>query len=65
MTRAIKFPELPELPADLDPSLREWAQVVEQQLNLMRGNIAAGTNTRFVTIQDLVDAAVIADGDIT
>lgn len=60
----VRFPELPALPDNTPPNLREWCEAVEGQLGIMRGIIAPGTNTRFVTIQDLVNAALVADGVI-
>lgn len=60
----IRIAELPELPPDLPPNLREWCEAVESQLQIFRGLIGKGTNTRFTTIQDLVTAGVVADGVI-
>lgn len=64
MSRRIRIPELPELPPDTPAALREWCEAVDQILSIFRGTVAQGTNTRFVTIQDLIDAGVIAEGDI-
>lgn len=61
----IRIPELPDLPDDLPIELRKWCEAVEQQLQIFRGVVAAGTNTRFVTIADLIAAGVINEGDIT
>lgn len=62
--RKIKPINLEELPADFDPRLRELLEQIVYALDLREGRVAAKTNSRFVTIQDLVDAGVIADGDI-
>lgn len=62
MPRAIKVPELPELGADVPQAVRDWCHTADQMLGIAFGRVAAGTNTRFVTIQDLVDAGVVPDG---
>lgn len=61
----LKIPEMPELPADLPPALREWCETVELILRLREGLVGPGTNTRFVTIQDLINAGLISEGDLT
>lgn len=59
--RKIKPTTLGELPPDMDPRVREVLEAIMYALDLREGRIAAGTNSRFVTIQDLVDAGVVAD----
>lgn len=62
--RKIKPTTLGELPPDLDPRLKEYLEALAYALDLREGRVAAGTNSRFVTIQDLVDAGVVTDGVI-
>lgn len=63
--REVKVPPLPDVPDDVPPSVRAFLEAVKQSLEIREGRIASGTNSRFVTIKDLVDAGVIAQGDIT
>jgi hypothetical protein len=63
--RAIKVPSLEDLPQNVDPQLRTFLEALIYAIDIREGRIAPGTNTRFVTIQDLVDAGVVSDGDIT
>jgi len=58
-------PALPDVseapaPAEVANALRSIKTTIE----VREGVIASGTNSRFVTIQDLIDAGVIADGVI-
>lgn len=62
--RKIKPISLDDLPADLDPRLREIIESIVYAMDLREGRIARGTNTRFVSIQDLVDAGIVVDGVI-
>lgn len=62
--RKIKPPTIEDLPEDLDPRLREILEGIIYSLDLREGRVAKETNTRFVNIQDLVDAGVVADGVI-
>lgn len=64
MDRPVKLPELPELPADLPAGLKDWCEAVEQRLRIMQGQVAKETNSRSVTIHDLVAAGLVADGVI-
>jgi len=63
--RKVQPPLLPEIPADLEPRLRAILEALYEEIDLREGRQAKGTNSRFVSIEDLVDAGVIADGDIT
>lgn len=63
-TRKITPPSFSDIPKDFDPRLVSILQELQAAIDLREGRIAQGTNTRFVTIQDLVDAAVVADGVI-
>lgn len=63
--RKIKLPSLQDVPPDTPQPLRELLESIIYALDVREGRVAQGTNSRFVTIQDLVDAAVINDGDIT
>jgi hypothetical protein len=56
---------LSDIPPDFDPRLVKILESLREAIDLREGRIAPGKNARFVTIQDLVDANVIADGDIT
>lgn len=63
--RKINPPQLPDIPADLDPVLRDILEAYRQGMDLREGRLSPNTNSRFVTIQDLVDAGIVADGVIT
>lgn len=62
--RTIKVPALDEIPSGLDPKLQALLEGIIYALDVREGRVAKETNSRFVTIQDLVDAGVINDGDI-
>jgi len=62
--RKVPPPLLPDIPEDLDPRLRGILEALYEEIDLREGRQAKGTNSRFVTIEDLVEAGVIADGDI-
>lgn len=62
--RPVQIPGIPKLPDSAPKELRDWCIRVQQILDIRNGIAAKGTNTRFVTIQDLVDAGVVADGVI-
>lgn len=57
---------LGELPKSVDqvPGLREWLENLAAAVDIREGRVGKGTNTRFVTIQDLVTAGVVPDGKI-
>lgn len=62
--RTIKPPAMADIPRDLDPRLIAILEALIQSNDLREGRIAPLTNTRFVTIQDLVTAGIVADGVI-
>lgn len=62
--RAIKPLSLDDIPADLEPRLRELLEQLIYAADLREGRVARGTNSRFVTIKDLIDAGVIVNGQI-
>jgi hypothetical protein len=62
--RKILVPALSDIPPDTPPQLRKLLEQIIYTLDVREGRVAKGTNSRFVTIQDLVDGAVISDGDI-
>jgi len=62
--RKLVMPALGDIPADTPPQLRKLLEDIIYALDVREGRVAKGTNSRFVTIQDLVEAGVIADGDI-
>jgi hypothetical protein len=62
--RAVKLPALGDIPADCPPQTRELLENLLLTLDIAYGRVGKGTNTRFVTIQDLVNAGVVADGVI-
>lgn len=62
--RKIKVPALGDIPKNVDPALRDVLQSIIDAIDLREGRTSPGSNTRFVTIQDLVDAGVITDGQI-
>ena len=62
--RKIKVPVPGDLPNDIPKGLRDVLENIIHALDMREGRVAKGTNTRFVTIQDLVDAGLISDGDI-
>lgn len=62
--REIKPPALDDLPDDFDPRIRGVLEQIIYAIDLREGRVARGSNTRFVTIQDLVDAGVVQDGEI-
>lgn len=64
MTSSVKIPEPPQLPDDLPPALREWCENAELALAILRGTRGKGTNSRAVTVQDLINVGLINDGDI-
>ena len=65
MPRRVDPPILIEVPPDVEKGLRELLEGMRQTIDLREGRLGKGTNSRFVTIQDLIDAGVIAEGDIT
>lgn len=59
------LPGLPAIPNNVSSEAQAWMRQVTQVLQTMYGQgKSAGTNSRFVTIQDLVDAGVVANGVI-
>ena len=62
--RTIKVPSLDEIPPGLDPQLQALLEAIIYAIDVREGRVAKGTNSRFVTIQDLVDAGVVNDGVI-
>ena len=64
MTRSIKVTTLPDLPTNIDPQLRDFLMALVQQNNQREGRIGL-PGDRFVTINDLIGAGVIEEGDIT
>jgi len=63
--RKVKTPLLADIPPDFDPRLITILRALQESVDLREGRTAKGTNSRFVTIQDLIDAGVINEGDIT
>lgn len=63
--RIVKPLSSDDIPADLDPRLRDILEAIIYAIDLREGRVAKNTNSRFVTIQDLVTAGVVADGVIT
>lgn len=61
--RRIKPPSMKDI-AGVDPKLLPALQAIIDWVNLREGFSSPQTNSRFVTIQDLVDAGVVADGKI-
>lgn len=64
MAEKLKPPHINDIPRDFDPRLREILEQLREYIDFREGQIAKGTKSRFVTIQDLIDAGVIAEGDI-
>lgn len=62
--RRIKPPAMKDIPAGIDPKLVPLLEAIIGHVNLREGFSSPRTNSRFVTIQDLVDAGVVADGKI-
>lgn len=62
--RAVKLPSLGEIPASVDADTANLFNDIIMLLDIAYGRQGKGTNTRFVTIQDLVNAGVVADGVI-
>ncbi|MDH4172137.1 MAG: hypothetical protein OEW90_04985 [Betaproteobacteria bacterium] len=62
--RKIKVPALGDIPPDTPKPMRDLLESIIYSLDVREGRVAARTNSRFVTIQDLVDAAVVNDGVI-
>lgn len=62
--RTPKIPTLGDIPPDVSPALRELLENIILSIDIREGRVGRGTNSRFVTIQDLVAAGVIAEGDI-
>lgn len=62
----VTVPPIPPIPLNASPQeLREILVAMKAAIEIREGRIGAGTNSRFPTLQDLIDAAVIAAGDIT
>lgn len=64
MTEARRPPPLADVPKDVSPDLAELLGQMIATHDIREGRTAKGTNSRFVTIQDLVNAGVVADGVI-
>lgn len=62
--RAIKLPTFGEIPASVDRATAEMLNDIVMLLDIAYGRQGKGTNSRFVTIQDLVNAGLVADGVI-
>lgn len=62
--RTIKVPSIEQIPPDASAEMRAVLESIIQSLDTREGRIAKNTNSRFVTIQDLVNAGVVADGVI-
>lgn len=62
--RTVKPLSIDDIPADMEPRMREVLEAIIYAIDLREGRVAKGTNSRFVTIQDLVAAGVVADGVI-
>lgn len=62
--RPIKISSFDSIPDSVDKPLRDLLEQIIHHIDLREGRIAPGTNTRFVSIQDLVDAGVVPDGTI-
>lgn len=64
MARRIKPINVQQIPKDCPPWLKRMLEEMIYNQQLREGQIAPGTNSRFVTIQDLVDAGIVPDGGI-
>lgn len=60
--KKIITPAVPDVPAALEKPLRDVLEALKQTADIREGRAAKGRNARFVTIQDLVDAGIVADG---
>lgn len=65
MDKPVSYPDFPEIPVGTPAPLVEWCRAVEDQLRIALGRVAVNTNSRMVTVHDLVKAGVVADGVIT
>lgn len=64
LQRPVKIPSLGDIPPDTPPALRDLLESLILSIDIREGRVGKGTNSRFVTIQDLVDAGVVQDGVI-
>jgi hypothetical protein len=64
VARTLNPPSIGDIPPDTPPALRQLLEDLIYAMQLREGRVGAGTNSRFVTIQDLVDAGVVVDGKI-
>jgi hypothetical protein len=60
----VKVPTIAEIPKAVDPGVRDVLEGIIQTHDIREGRAAKGTNSRFVTIQDLINAGIIVDGKI-
>lgn len=60
--RKILTPAIPDIPPDTPKPVRDALEALKQTADIREGRAARGANARFVTIQDLVDAGIVADG---
>lgn len=62
----VSIPPIPPIPQNPTPEdLYRILTAMKTAFEVREGVTAAGTNSRFTTIQDLVGAGVLADGDVT
>lgn len=54
---------IPDIPEDMEQPLRDILIAIKTTLDQREGRLGAN-NERLVTVQDLVDKGVIADGDL-
>lgn len=62
--RPLTMPELGEVPPGTEPALKSLVENIVQTIEIREGRTLRGKNTRFVTIQDLIDAGVVVEGVI-
>lgn len=69
MARRITTPGIPDIPTGMEQPQRGILEAMKSTIDLREGRLqkvtAAQRNSRFVTIQDLIDAGLVADGVIT
>lgn len=61
----VRTPTLGDVPKGIDPALKDLLERIILLLDIREGRVAKGTKSRFVTIQDLIDAGVISDGELS
>jgi hypothetical protein len=65
MPRKITIPGIPDTSAIQDQEAKRAIDVMKETIEIREGRRGVGNkNERFVTVQDLIDAGIVADGKL-